>query len=98
MSRIRVLVADDHSVLRAGLRVLLDGQPDIEVVSEAADAAATLSETARSSPEVVLLDLSMPGGGTAMISRLRESSPAARIVVLTMYDHPSYLSEAISNG
>lgn len=95
---IRVLLADDHAVLRAGLRMMLEAQRDIEVVAESADAPLTLSEVARTRPEIVVLDLSMPGGGTALIEELRNLHPRCRVVVLTMYDGPSHLREAISRG
>ncbi len=98
MARIKVLIADDHPVVRTGVRLMLTGHEDIEVVGEAADAAQALLESARLRPDVVVLDLSMPGGGAAMIGKLSAGPSKVRVVVLTMYDDPSYLRDAISNG
>ena len=98
MAKIRVLIADDHAIVRTGVRGMLDAEDDLEVVGEAEDAALAIAETARLHPDVVVLDLSMPGGGTAIIAQLSNREPPARVVVLTMYDDPSYLREAVANG
>lgn len=94
--KIRVLIADDHAVLRAGLRMLLDAQSDIQVVGEAADGAEAVNRAAELKPDVILLDLSMPGPpGTATIERLVRLTPSPRVLVLTMHDDPAYLGAAL---
>ena len=99
MPRIRVLIADDHAVLRAGLRMLIDAQADMKVVGEAADGAETVSQARALDSDVVLLDLSMPGPrGTVTIERLVRLDPSPRILVLTMHDDPSYLRSALQAG
>ncbi len=99
MKKIRVLVADDHAVLRAGLRMLLNAQPDIEVVAEAAENSEALRLAKNVSPDVMTLDLTMPGGGSIkMIERLAQECPATRVVVLTMHDDPAYLQAVLAAG
>jgi len=94
--KIRVLIADDHAVLRAGLRMLLNAQSDMQVVGEAADGAEAVNRAAELVPDVVLLDLSMPGPpGTAIIERLVRLTPSPRVLVLTMHDDPAYLGAAL---
>jgi len=96
---IRVLIADDHAVLRAGLRLLLDAQDDMDVVGEAADGAEALKLTREKRPHVVLLDLAMPGqGGPATISAMRQASPDTRVLVLTMHDDPAYVRAVLDAG
>jgi two-component system response regulator NreC len=90
------LIADDHAVLRSGLRMLLDAQSDILVVGEAADGTEAVNRAAELQPDVVLLDLSMPGPpGTAIIDRLVRLTPSPRVLVLTMHDDPAYLGAAL---
>jgi DNA-binding NarL/FixJ family response regulator len=99
MPRIRVLIADDHAVLRAGLRMLIEAQSDMQVVGEAADGPETVSRARDLESDVVLLDLSMPGPpGTATIERLVRLDPRPRILVLTMHDDPVYLRSALQAG
>jgi two-component system, NarL family, response regulator NreC len=99
MSRIRVLIADDHAVVRAGLRMLIGTQPDMEVVGEAADGPETLLKTRAARPDVVVLDLSMPGPRSSLtIERLVRLEPSPRILVLTMHDDPAYFRSAFMAG
>jgi two-component system response regulator NreC len=99
MARIRVLVVDDHAVLRAGLRMLIRAQADMDVVAEAADGDEALRKATEARPDVVLMDLSMPGaGGIRAIERLRQECPASRVLVLTMHDVPAYLRSALAAG
>jgi DNA-binding NarL/FixJ family response regulator len=99
MPKIRVLIADDHAVLRAGLRLLINAQPDMEVVGEAADGPEALDKARASSPDVVSLDLSMPGGGgLSILAQLRQECPGARVLVLTMHSDSAYLREALAAG
>lgn len=96
---IRVLVADDHAILRSGLRLLISGQPDMEVVGEAGDVDEAVRLARTTSPDVVPLDLSMPGGsGLAAIEKLRAAAPAARVVVLTMHEEAAYVRSAMAAG
>src|SRR5688572_4810786 len=99
MPRIRVLIADDHAVLRAGLKLLITGQADMEVVGEAADGPGTVRSAETTAPHVVLLDLSMPGARfTQTIERLVRLEPGPRVLVLTMHDDPAYLQAALLAG
>jgi len=97
--KIRVLIADDHAILRSGLRMLIRAEPDMEVVGEATDLEETIRRARSLAPNVVTLDLSMPGStGLASVEMLREAVPAARIVVLTMHDDAAYVRSAIALG
>ena len=94
-----MLIADDHTVLRSGLRMLLDAQVDIEVVGEADNGSQVLSLVETIQPDLVLLDVSMPGlGGLETLPILRKISPETRIVILTMHDDESYLRQALRDG
>lgn len=96
---IRVMIADDHAVLRAGLRLLLQAEPDMEVVAEAANGRQAVDRARVSRPDVVLLDISMPEiGGLEVIQTLKRELPALKVLVLTMYDDPEYLRQALSAG
>jgi two-component system response regulator NreC len=99
MAKIRILLADDHAVLRAGLRLLIDGQPDLEVVGEAATAPEAVAMAAETRPDVVLLDITMPGeSGIQAIDRIRQKSHRTRVLVLTMHDDPAYGRAALAAG
>ncbi len=96
---IRIVLADDHAVLRAGLRLLLDARPDMQVVGEAADGADVLALTRDLRPDIVLLDLSMPRlGGLEVLPLLRQQIPESRVLILTMHDDESYLRQALAVG
>jgi DNA-binding NarL/FixJ family response regulator len=97
--RIRVLVVDDHQVVRHGLRTFLDLQHDIEVVGEAADGSECVEAVQRLRPDVVLLDLRMPGtGGVEALRRLRERDLSTRVLVVTSYTEPSAVLPAVRAG
>jgi DNA-binding NarL/FixJ family response regulator len=99
MKKIRIFIADDHAVLRAGLRLLLQTQDDMEVVGEAGDFAETLAQVQKVQPEIVTLDLSMPGGlGLRALEKIRDTAPESRVIVLTMHDDPAYLRTALAMG
>lgn len=95
----RILLADDHAVLRSGLRLLIDSQPDFTVVGEAGDGAETLVKARELKPDLIVLDLNMPGlDGLAALPLLRKENPATRVLILTMHDDASYLQEALRAG
>ena len=95
----RVLLADDHAVLRSGLRLLLTSQNEYAVVGEASSGAETLSLAERLQPDLILLDLNMPSlGGLDALPTLRKLVPSAKILILTMHDDPQYLRQALKNG
>lgn len=98
-TRIRILLVDDHAVLRAGLRMLLDAQPDMQVVGETGDGAESIASAQALQPDVILLDLTMPKlGGLAALPRLHDAAPQARVLILSMHDDESYLRQVLSEG
>src|SRR5687767_12052351 len=99
MTRIRLLLADDHTLVRAGIRGLLEALPDVDVVGETGDGheAVRLAETLR--PNVVLLDIGMPGlNGLEVAARLAKLDPAIRIVILSMHSTEEYVLQALRAG
>lgn len=95
----RILLADDHAVLRAGLRLLLNSQADLEVVGEAASGIEVIALAEALQPDLILLDLSMPGlGGLDALPVLRHRAPNTRVLILTMHDDPQYLRQALKSG
>lgn len=97
--RTKVVVADDHEVVRAGLKMVLDAEPDMEVIAEATDMESTVQKVRAHRPAVLVLDLSMPGGPSLpRIPALLESSPDTRIVVLTVESDPAFAREALRAG
>ncbi len=105
--KIRVLIADDHAILRSGLRLLLEAQPDMEVVGEAGSAEEAVALEAGLRPDVVLMDLTLParpggsGSGVAgleAIRRIRAGRPEARVLALTMHDDEGYLRAVLEAG
>ena len=96
---IRVVIADDHAVVRSGLRMLIDAHEGLEVVAEAGDVPTAMQVIRAHRPEVAVLDLNMPGGSSLeAIPALRESTPETAIVVLTMQDDPAFAREALQGG
>jgi two-component system response regulator NreC len=96
---VKVVIADDHAVVRSGLRLLIDAEPGLEVVAEAGDVPTALRMTRAHRPGILILDLNMPGGSSlAAIPALRESTPETAIVVLTMQDDPAFAREALQQG
>ncbi|WP_442482404.1 response regulator [Aeoliella sp. SH292] len=99
MKKIRIFIADDHAVLRSGLRLLMESQNDMEVVGEAGDFAEALSQLPEVRPDILTLDLSMPGGlGLKGIEKICQRVPGLRVIVLTMHDDPAYLRTALAMG
>jgi two-component system response regulator NreC len=96
---IRLVVADDHAVVRSGLRMLLEAEPDLEVVAEAGDVDSAARYVRGHHPDVLVLDLNMPGEPSlAAIPKIRAESPGTQIVVLTMQDDPGFAREALRTG
>jgi len=99
MAEIRILLGDDHAVLRTGLRLLLDAEPDLTVVGEAGSGSETLALATQMQPDLILLDLSMPElGGLEVLPLLRKACPSARILILTMHDDEGYMKQALRMG
>lgn len=95
----KILVADDHAVVRAGLKQLLDGQPNMEVVGEARDGREALEKAKSLRPDVILLDIAMPGlSGLEAVRLIKEALPNAAIVVLSMYAKEAYVHQAFASG
>ncbi|GAB4214969.1 MAG: response regulator transcription factor [Rhodoferax sp.] len=96
---VRVLLADDHTLVRAGLRRLLDDLPAFEVVGEAADGLDLLAQAQALSPHLVLLDIAMPGlNGLEAAQRLLHSAPHVRVVMLSMHHNEEYVRQALRQG
>jgi two-component system response regulator NreC len=96
---IRVVIADDHSVVRRGLRQLLEGEEGVEIVAEAQDLPGARRYVRGHRPDVLVLDLNMPGGSSLeAIPELRAEFPETQIVVLTMQNEPAYARQALSEG
>jgi two-component system response regulator NreC len=99
LETIRIVLADDHAVVRSGLRLLLDGESGFEVVAEAGDLDSTRRYVRGHSPDVLVLDLNMPGGSSLeAIPDIREESPRTQIVVLTMQQEPAFARHALGAG
>lgn len=96
---IRVLVADDHMIARTGIRHVLESEADFQVVGEAASGTEALALTLELHPDVVVLDISMPGvSGLEVAGRLRARSPDTRILILSMHDQAEYVLESVRAG
>ena len=99
MAALRVLLVDDHALVRAGMRSLLQDIADIEVVAEASDGAEALAAAEREQPDVVLMDIAMKGmNGLEAAARLRERRPEAKIVILSMHTSEEYVLLALRAG
>ena len=96
---IKVLIVDDQALIRAGFRMILDAQPDLEVVGEAADGSTAIDAVRTLRPDVVLMDVRMPGvDGIEATRRLTEAGAAGKIVILTTYDLDEYVFDALAAG
>ncbi|KRT71855.1 MAG: two component LuxR family transcriptional regulator [Candidatus Rokubacteria bacterium CSP1-6] len=99
MKKIRVLIVDDHAVLRAGLRTLLNLQPDMEVAGEAAEGLEALERVKRLEPDVVLMDITLPGmEGLEVTKKLKKTHPNVKVLILTMHEDRRYLYSALKAG
>lgn len=96
---IRLVLADDHDVVRTGLRLLLEVEPDFKVIGEAEDGETALSVVARLEPDVLVLDLVMPGlGGMEVARRVRSGHRGTRVVILSMHADEHYVADALASG
>ena len=99
MNKIRILLADDHAVLRAGIRALLEMQPDMQVVGEANDGVQALTRARELQPDLVLMDIGMPGvDGLVATRQIRETCPNTRVLILTQHENKEYILPALRVG
>ena len=99
MKKIAIILADDHHIVRQGVKALLENEDDFEVVGEASDGMTVLTITGRLKPDILVLDLMMPGlNGLEVTRRMPKVSPATRIIILSMYMNEPYVIEALRNG
>jgi two-component system response regulator NreC len=93
------MIADDHAILRAGLKMLINAQADMEVVSEASNGAEAVQATRKTKPDVALMDLTMPpAAGASAIQEIARTFPETRVLILTMHDDPAYLRSVFAAG
>jgi len=98
-TKIRLVVADDHAILRSGLRMLINAQPDMEVVGEASDGIEAVQAIQKANPDVAILDVTMPrSGGLDAIKEVVIRNRSTRILLLTMHEEPAYLRTALAAG
>ena len=98
-AKIRVLLADDHTILRAGLKMMLNAQPDIEVVGEASDGTPGGGRGAAPAPDVILMDITMPEiNGIEATRQVKRLLPETRVLVLTMHENEEYLFQVLRAG
>lgn len=98
-NKLRVMLVDDHALVREGIRHVLAGTEGVEVVAEAGDGAAVLQLAGEAMPDVVVLDLSLPGaGGLEVTSQLRQHMPGVKVLILSVHDHPEYVLGAVRAG
>ena len=99
MSKIRVLLTDDHTLFRQGIRTLLSAEPDMEVIGEAGNAADAVGQARQVRPDVILMDIGMAGMSSFEATRqIRKDRPETRVVFLSMYDDEDYLAECVDMG
>ena len=99
MTRIRILLADDHVLVRAGLRKLLESLPQVEVVGEASDGADLVQQVERLQPQLVMCDIAMPGlNGLEAVSRITKAWPRIPVLILSMHQNEEYVRQALRNG
>ena len=99
MNKIKVLIADDHAIVREGVRHLLNGQTDMVVAGEAEDGRQALEKVKSLHPDVILLDIAMPHlSGLEVISLIREAAPETQVVVLSMHSKETYVQQVLSSG
>ncbi len=97
---IRIMLADDHEVVRAGFKMILDQDPAIQVVAEAADGAQAYAVVAREKPDILLMDISMPPGQSGLVAceKVAKDFPSTKVIILTMFAEPEYLFYTLRGG
>src|SRR3954453_3478003 len=99
MSKIRIMLADDHTLFRQGIRTLISVEPDMEVVGEAANGGDAVDKCGETRPDVVLMDIGMPGLSSFEASRqIRKNRPETKVLFLTMYEDEDYLVQCLEAG
>jgi DNA-binding NarL/FixJ family response regulator len=97
--KISILIADDHEIMREGLRRLLGAEADLQIVGEAADGEEAIRRTAELQPDVVIMDIAMPGvGGIDATRAILRDNPQTKVVILSMYDYDHYIREGLEAG
>ena len=98
-SKIRIMIVDDHAIIRSGLRMLISTQPDMEVVAEATDGTQVLKKVKETKPDVCLLDITMPrAGGMPALQDIVQNCPETKAILFTMHEDPVCLRSALSAG
>ncbi|MBF8265495.1 MAG: response regulator transcription factor [Dehalococcoidia bacterium] len=98
-SKIRVLIADDHAIVREGLRAILEAQPDFEIAGEAVDGQEAVDKTIQLKPDIVIMDLTMPRlNGLEAMRQIKRNDPDARVLVLTMHENDTYFFQVLDAG
>jgi DNA-binding NarL/FixJ family response regulator len=95
---IRVLLADDHAIVRDGLRMLIAGEPGVDLVAETDNGSDAVRLAAEVAPDVAVVDISMPGGGAEAVERIRAEAPGVRVLVLTMHEDRAHLTRMLEAG
>jgi two-component system response regulator NreC len=99
MEKIRLLLADDHTILRAGLRALLENEPDLSVIAEAEDGREAVKLACQLEPDIAIMDISMPLlSGLEAARQIRHACPSVKILILTMYENEEYIRQALAFG
>ncbi|MGO8947897.1 MAG: response regulator [Ktedonobacterales bacterium] len=99
LEKIRVLLADDHTILRAGLKMMLNAQPDIEAIGEASDGRQAINEAEKLSPDVIIMDITMPEcNGIEATRQIKRLLPDIRVLILTMHENEEYLFQTLRAG
>ena len=99
MGKVRVIIADDHAIVREGVRIILEGQPDIEVVGEATEGRDAINKALQLQPDVVIMDITMPGmSGLEATRQIKHQAPDIKILVLTMHESDEYFFQILNAG
>ncbi len=99
MAKIRILVADDHAIVRAGIRLILDSQTDMEVIGEAQDGKEAIARVRELQPDIVLMDITMPGiNGIEATRHIRRESPSSQVIALTIHENEAYFYQILQAG
>src|SRR5947209_12893625 len=99
MTKIHILLADDHTILRAGLKMMLNAQPDMEVVGEASEGRQAITESLRLQPDIVLMDITMPDmNGIEATRQIKKVQPGVKVLILTMHENDEYVFQALRAG